>query len=257
MWAGHSRMSDSPWKDAQYGNLSRNASLMNPGEICGLLKEGADSKKHWAYGGDFGDSPNDLNFCLNGLTWPDRTPHPGLFEIKSVYQPIKISLGENTIEIKNNHFFDTTENLDFSWSLSGDGEVLGSGLVDLPVIEPQNQHTIMMESSPWYWDWEKSLAIEVFLTITVKLLHSNRWADRGHTVASKQFSLPVRHTRSPRIWNMSEGTRLQAERFKETIQISKGQDWEMEFNASTGILQGWKALGTAFGLIVLVTQVAS
>lgn len=37
-----------------------------------------DGSKHWAYGGDFGDTPNDLNFCLNGLTWPDRTPHPAL-----------------------------------------------------------------------------------------------------------------------------------------------------------------------------------
>uniref|UniRef100_A0A1D1Y8V4 beta-galactosidase n=1 Tax=Anthurium amnicola TaxID=1678845 RepID=A0A1D1Y8V4_9ARAE len=44
----------------------------------GLLKEGRDGSKHWAYGGDFGDSPNDLNFCLNGLTWPDRTPHPAI-----------------------------------------------------------------------------------------------------------------------------------------------------------------------------------
>lgn len=40
------------------------------------MKDGADGKKHWAYGGDFGDVPNDLNFCLNGITWPDRTPHP-------------------------------------------------------------------------------------------------------------------------------------------------------------------------------------
>lgn len=44
----------------------------------GLLKERSDGIKHWAYGGDFGDSPNDLNFCLNGLIWPDRSPHPAL-----------------------------------------------------------------------------------------------------------------------------------------------------------------------------------
>lgn len=44
----------------------------------GLLKDGADGSKHWAYGGDFGDFPDDLNFCLNGITWPDRTPHPAM-----------------------------------------------------------------------------------------------------------------------------------------------------------------------------------
>ncbi|KAL7588981.1 hypothetical protein Lser_V15G41353 [Lactuca serriola] len=44
----------------------------------GLLKENANGSKYWAYGGDFGDTPNDFNFCLNGLIWPDRTPHPAL-----------------------------------------------------------------------------------------------------------------------------------------------------------------------------------
>ena len=44
----------------------------------GLLKENANGSKYWAYGGDFGDTPNDLNFCLNGLIWPDRTPHLAL-----------------------------------------------------------------------------------------------------------------------------------------------------------------------------------
>lgn len=44
----------------------------------GLLKDGTNGNKYWAYGGDFGDTPNDLNFCANGLVWPDRTPHPAI-----------------------------------------------------------------------------------------------------------------------------------------------------------------------------------
>lgn len=46
--------------------------------IQGLLKENADGSKSWAYGGDFGDIPNDSNFCLNGIVWPDRTLHPAV-----------------------------------------------------------------------------------------------------------------------------------------------------------------------------------
>ena len=46
--------------------------------IQGLLKEDADGSKSWAYGGDFGDTPNDLNFCINGIVWPDRTLHPAV-----------------------------------------------------------------------------------------------------------------------------------------------------------------------------------
>jgi beta-galactosidase len=44
----------------------------------GLTKEDADGSKAWAYGGDFGDTPNDLNFCINGIVWPDRTIHPAV-----------------------------------------------------------------------------------------------------------------------------------------------------------------------------------
>uniref|UniRef100_A0A2P2KSG9 beta-galactosidase n=1 Tax=Rhizophora mucronata TaxID=61149 RepID=A0A2P2KSG9_RHIMU len=65
----------------------------------GLLKESTDGSKNWAYGGDFGDLPNDLNFCLNGLIWPDRTPHPALHEVKYVYQPIKVSLKQNMLQV--------------------------------------------------------------------------------------------------------------------------------------------------------------
>lgn len=46
----------------------------------------------WAYGGDFGDMPNDGNFVINGLVAPDRTPHPHYYEVKHVYQPLHFEL---------------------------------------------------------------------------------------------------------------------------------------------------------------------
>jgi beta-galactosidase len=50
--------------------------------------------KHWAYGGDFGDEPNDLNFCLNGIIWPDRTPHPAVHGNKSITEQIIFLLSD-------------------------------------------------------------------------------------------------------------------------------------------------------------------
>jgi beta-galactosidase len=54
----------------------------------GLLKAGtaADGRavEFWAYGGDFGDAPNDAQFCINGLVWPDRSLHPACWEVKAV-----------------------------------------------------------------------------------------------------------------------------------------------------------------------------
>ena len=43
----------------------------------GIRQVDARGRSYWAYGGDFGDVPNDANFCADGLVWPDRTPHPG------------------------------------------------------------------------------------------------------------------------------------------------------------------------------------
>ena len=61
--------------------------------------------EYWAYGGDFGDMPNDGPFCTNGLLAPDRTPHPHFYEVQYVYQPLKFELTDGRINIINRDFF--------------------------------------------------------------------------------------------------------------------------------------------------------
>ena len=56
----------------------------------GILQIDNKGRKYWAYGGDFNDHPNDVNFCINGMVWPDRTPHPSMYEFKKLTQPIRI-----------------------------------------------------------------------------------------------------------------------------------------------------------------------
>lgn len=81
-----------------------------------MLKEGSNGSKHWAYGGDFGDIPNDLNFCLNGVVFPDRSPHPALQEVKFVYRQIKVVSDNNgSFEIQNGNFLLPQK----TWSLNG------------------------------------------------------------------------------------------------------------------------------------------
>lgn len=61
------------------------------GDAQGQPVKGRKQGMMWAYGGDFGDKPNDLQFCINGLLWPDRNPHPGLQELKYVYRPVNVT----------------------------------------------------------------------------------------------------------------------------------------------------------------------
>ena len=96
-------------------------------------KDAASSKEYFAYGGDFGDSINDRQFCINGLFSPDREEHPSVHEIKYLQQPIKIqslrkgatrifvtSPHEVQLRLINNFSFRTLDETDWFWSIKGD-----------------------------------------------------------------------------------------------------------------------------------------
>ncbi|XP_047947875.1 beta-galactosidase [Salvia hispanica] len=207
-----------------------------------LLKESSDGAKHWAYGGDFGDIPNDLNFCLNGLVWPDRSPHPALHEVKFVYQPIKISLTEGIVKVTNTHFFSTTQDVAFHWVVHGDGSELGSGILSLPIIGPQKSYDMNWEAGPWYNPWCTSDATESFLTITVKLLSSTRWAEAGHIVSSAQIELPVKRNIVPHIIDSNQHA-LFTEVLDDSIEVRNSKHWGIKFNKQTGLIESWKVDG--------------
>ncbi|CAA0808961.1 glycoside hydrolase family 2 protein [Striga hermonthica] len=208
----------------------------------GLLKEGKDGTMHWVYGGDFGDAPNDLNFCLNGLVWPDRSPHPGLHEVKFVYQPIKVSLKEGILKIMNTHFFSSTEGLAFHWTLHADGHELGSAVLSLQSLEPQKSYDIKWDAGPWHELFCASNAIEIFLTLTVKLSGATRWAEAGHIVSSAQVQLPSKHETIHRI-NEAECATFATEINNDFIEVKNQNLWEIKFNRKTGAIDSWKVSG--------------
>ncbi|VFQ61399.1 unnamed protein product [Cuscuta campestris] len=208
-----------------------------------MLKEGSNGSKHWAYGGDFGDIPNDLNFCLNGVVFPDRSPHPALQEVKFVYRQIKVvSDNDGIFEIQNGNFFITTKDLEFEWLLHGDGCELGSGTLDVPPIVPQGTHRIQWENGPWYSLWSSSRASEVFLTITAKILHSTRWADSGHLISSTQILLPAKLEPLPHTIKSMESS-LSVHNLEETIKLGDDGSWEITFNKKSGAIECWKVEG--------------
>lgn len=205
----------------------------------GLLKEDSDGSKFWAYGGDFGDNPNDSNFCLNGIVWPDRTIHPALHEVKYLHQPIKISSADNMLKIENGHFFETTEALDFSCVLHGDGCVLGSGPLNIPTLAPQTSQLINMESSPWFALWSACAAKEVFLSVNVKQRHETRWAKAGHLLASAQLCLPQKNGFVPSVIALSSSP-LVCERIGDNVTICKNNAWKIKVNSQLGTIDSWK-----------------
>ena len=92
----------------------------------GIDAKGRDGRHYWAYGGDFGAYmyTHDENFCCNGLVLPDRTPHPGLMEVKKVYQDIEFGYSEGVLRVVNNFNFNDLSQYTFSYTLSREGKIV-------------------------------------------------------------------------------------------------------------------------------------
>lgn len=85
-----------------------------------------DGKEKYGYGGDFGERHNDGNFCMDGLVYPDRTPHTGLLEVKQVYRPVRVeSCGNGVFKIKNIlDFVNAGDILNGNYEITCDGKIL-------------------------------------------------------------------------------------------------------------------------------------
>ena len=86
----------------------------------GLRKKDEQGREFWAYGGDYGDTPNDKNFCCNGLLQPDRKLNPSMHEVKKVYQNIKVApvdLSEKKLSIRNKYNFLNVNVFQGAWRL--------------------------------------------------------------------------------------------------------------------------------------------
>ena len=142
----------------------------------GLLVRGvAANKQYFAYGGDFGDKPNDGPFCINGLIAPDRKPHPHYYEVQHVYQPITFVLEDDAIRLINRDQFTGLDEYEYYYELSRNGETAGGGLLEL------KDDRIEL---PYYPDDN-----ELTMTIEAHLKEDKPWAKKGYAVAREQFVL--------------------------------------------------------------------
>ena len=106
----------------------------------GTAKNG---KAMYYYGGDHGEKVHDLNFCMDGLVYPDRTPHTGLLEYKNVYRPARVvSYDEESGKLVLHNYMDFDDLKDFidvNYEVSCDGISVETGNLDLPSIEAHSE----------------------------------------------------------------------------------------------------------------------
>jgi beta-galactosidase len=116
------------------------------GFIWEWVDHALDRDGSYLYGGDFGEQVHDGSFVVDGLVFPDRTPSPGLTELAAVITPVRLRLDGNELIVENRWSFTTTEKVSFTWSRAEDGEVVGEGPLDVPVVEPLSSARVKVPS---------------------------------------------------------------------------------------------------------------
>ncbi len=204
-----------------------------------LLTADESGRPFWAYGGDFGPAgfPTDGNFLVNGLVSADRKPHPHAFEVKKVYQPVRaraVDLAAGRIEVENRRAFTDLSDLDGSYQVTVDGEVVASGALPPLAAPPGGRETveIPLPSDP------PDPARELLLTVRFALRDATALLPAGHEVAWDQFSLrpPAPVAAAP------TGAPLEVSETEDEITVA-GDGFAARFDRGLGTLASLEAGG--------------
>ncbi|WOO43615.1 glycoside hydrolase family 2 TIM barrel-domain containing protein [Rubellicoccus peritrichatus] len=226
---------------ADYYDLFENCPGVQGGFVWEWIDHGIrrltdEGKAYWAYGGDFDDTPNDLNFCCDGLVWPDRSPHPALFEFKYLAQPVKfLGLKDGSLLIKNCQHFSTLSWLSGSWKITINGRVTLTGELPPLAAPPQGCESIPLDAEcP-----ELEPGEEAVFHVSFSAAHKMLWCEAGHEVAWDQLVLN-RRDHNAVIADASNDSL--SENHTERSVVIETSDISVSFDKSAGFLSriNWK-----------------
>ena len=208
----------------------------------GLLTKSSTGKEYWAYGGDFGDNPNDGNFCINGLVHPDWSLTAKSYNTKKVYQPIEFKAVKNQptkFRIKNKMAFLPSSRYDLHYALvDEEGHQLATGVIDREVA-PGDSILYTIDLSPLSSLNETE---EAFVAFTATQKESTPWADAGYVVAEEK--LPVQTAKKPMydLSGLSALESLEVEDAASTITVGNTM-FKAVFSKTSGTLSNYNCGG--------------
>lgn len=189
----------------------------------------------WAYGGDFGDKPNEGNFCMRGLVSTDKKPNPHYFEVQKVYQPVVFQLLDDkgiTVKVTNHFDFLSLRNFDFEYEYTSNGKSLQKGKFNCDTILPGTSSDILIPSLT------EGTSSEICLNICVKLKSATLWAEEGFCIAREQFVIkPYNWTKIPLVEKPVTVTESASK-----IEL-KAEKMSFAIDRKNGSLTSWKANG--------------
>ncbi len=148
---------------------------------------GTPGHPKYIYGGDFGTFPNDGNFCVDGLLYPDRRPHTGMLELKQVLRPVRaesFDAERGTVTLHSLRHFTDASDLDLYWTVEQNGRVVREGRVAELKILPERRRTYLLAK-----DLRKGLCGFCYLNLSYRTNRTTPWAASGYEVGFEQFEL--------------------------------------------------------------------
>jgi len=157
-----------------------------------------DGSKRNAYGGDYGETKHDGNFCCDGMVFPDRTAKPAMHEFKAIAAPavvtgVKPATGQFAIFNKN--FFTDLSQYQLQWSITCDGVIQDGGVVKLPKVAPRKKVNFKVSSKKLAKGTSRG---ERFITFTLVRVASTPWALPMSEIGWSQIALPSTALTAPK-----------------------------------------------------------
>ena len=202
----------------------------------GILQKTEDGKEWYAYGGDFGDTPNDKNFCLNGIVLPNLGITPKLMEVKRVYQNIGFKLNDKkgSLTITNKNQYVSLKGVTFFWQILENGNVVKNGSLKAEV-KPGPAENINIPIADFKFKKDK----EYLLNISAKLNNKTSWCEAWHEIAFDQFVLKEWDFTPKVLKSHLEMTTTNSDAGVEI----RGNDFSFRFDKKSGLISEYKVAG--------------
>lgn len=206
-----------------------------------------DGRTKYRYGGDHGETIHDGNFCMDGLVYPDRTPHTGLLEYKNVYRPVRVvsyDAARKELKLHNYlNFLDLKEYVSISYEVTCDGICVDLGELPAFSIEPQGEAVTTL-------DITVPGSGRAYLKLTYKLLKASAFIPAGYVLGFDEVPLENEDKRNQtalRWLNRTMGKEAKID-VQETdlAVICKGRNFTYVYDKRTGLFTSLNYAGREY-----------
>ena len=224
-----------------------------------IKSEGTNYKDstYFAYGGDWGETVNDNDFCANGILNADRTPSAELYEVKKVHQEVSFyddgEAANGKVRVVNEFLNTNLNKYNVSWTLKEDNKVIGSGQLseEQKNIAPQAEATVTLANFPKV---SATAGSDYTLTLSVTLKEDAAWAGdyyghEGDEIAFEEFDLAYTPKKAQPTISASDMDKVNVAESDDAITVTgktsktNGKAFEVVIDKAQGYITSYKVDG--------------